>query len=115
MRVWKLLGVAGLVGVAATGYVLVRRRRAWRHYDGDELRDRLRGRLAATQNRLDRTRDNIGIMTEQMTAAESRIRDVDVAEETAAMARNQVLQQAAIAILAQANTTPQIALQLLQN
>lgn len=45
MRLWKLLGIAGIVGVAATGYVLVRRRRAWRHYDADELRDRLRARL----------------------------------------------------------------------
>ena len=45
MRLWKLLGIAGIVGVAATGYVLVRRQRAWRHYDADELRDRLRARL----------------------------------------------------------------------
>ena len=51
MRVWKLLGIAGLVGVAATGYVLVRRRRAWRHYDADELRDRLQARLAEADGR----------------------------------------------------------------
>ncbi|MBL8778971.1 MAG: hypothetical protein JNK12_23805 [Acidimicrobiales bacterium] len=51
MRVWKLLGIAGIVGVAATGYVLVRRRRAWQHYDADELRDRLRGRLAEADER----------------------------------------------------------------
>lgn len=51
VRLWKLLGIAGLVGVAATGYVLVRRRRQWRHYDADELRDRLRGRLAEADGR----------------------------------------------------------------
>lgn len=51
VRVWKLLGIAGLVGVAATGYVLVRRRRAWRHYDADELRDRLQARLAEADGR----------------------------------------------------------------
>ena len=45
MRVWKLLGIAGLVGVAATGYVLVR------HYDADELRDRLQARLAEADGR----------------------------------------------------------------
>ena len=48
MRVGKLLGVAGVagvIGIAATGFVIARRRRAWRQYDGDELRDRLRARL----------------------------------------------------------------------
>ena len=43
---WKLLGVAGLAGVAATGAVVARRRRAHRDYDADELRDRLHRRLA---------------------------------------------------------------------
>jgi len=51
VRAWKLLGIAGLVGVAATGYVLARRRRSWRHYDADELRDRLRARLAEADGR----------------------------------------------------------------
>jgi hypothetical protein len=47
MRVpWKLLGVAGVAGVAATGAVVVRRRRAMNHYDPDELRARLHDRLA---------------------------------------------------------------------
>jgi hypothetical protein len=43
---WKLIGVAGLAGVAATGVVVARRRRAQRDYDPDELRDRLHRRLA---------------------------------------------------------------------
>jgi hypothetical protein len=43
---WKLIGLAGLAGVAATGVVVARRRRAQRHYDPDELRARLHARLA---------------------------------------------------------------------
>jgi hypothetical protein len=43
---WKLIGLAGLAGVAATGVVVARRRRAQREYDPDELRDRLHRRLA---------------------------------------------------------------------
>ena len=48
MKLWKILGLAGLIGgVAAGGYVVVRRRRAYREVDTGELRDRLRARLAA--------------------------------------------------------------------
>jgi hypothetical protein len=46
MRRWKLIGLAGLMGVAATGVVVARRRRAQQRYDPDELRDRLHRRLA---------------------------------------------------------------------
>jgi hypothetical protein len=46
---WKLIGVAGLAGVAATGVVVTRKRRAQRPYDADELRDRLHRRLAEAQ------------------------------------------------------------------
>jgi hypothetical protein len=46
-RTWKLLGVAGLAGVTATGVVVARRRRAHREYDADELRAKLHARLAA--------------------------------------------------------------------
>ncbi|MBL8740113.1 MAG: flagellin FliC, partial [Myxococcales bacterium] len=49
-----------------------------------------------------------------MSAANSRIADVDIAEETASMARNQVLSQAAVSILAQANQAPQLAMSLLR-
>jgi flagellin len=73
----------------------------------------LRGRLGATQNRLGSTIRNVGVQVENLSAAESRIRDVDVAEETANLTRNQILQQAAIAVLAQANALPQSALHLL--
>ena len=76
---------------------------------------RVRGQFGAAQNRLTTTIANLQIQTENLSAAESRIRDVDVANETSSLTRNSILQQAAISILAQANTQPQAALQLLQN
>ncbi|GDY02404.1 flagellin [Planctomycetota bacterium] len=76
---------------------------------------RIRGEFGAVQNRLTATIANLQIQAENLSAAESRIRDVDVAVETAALTRNSILQQAAISILAQANTQPQSALKLLQN
>ena len=74
-----------------------------------------RGDLGALQNRLQSTITNLGVSVENLTAAESRIRDVDVATESAELTRNSILQQASIAVLAQANVQPQNALQLLQN
>jgi flagellin len=73
-----------------------------------------RGDFGALQNRLASTITNIGVNIENLSAAESRIRDVDVASETAELTRNSILQQAAISILAQANVQPQVALSLLQ-
>ena len=78
------------------------------------LVSRIRGQFGAAQNRLTTTIANLQIQVENLSAAESRIRDVDVAVETASLTRNSILQQAAISILAQANTQPQAALQLLQ-
>lgn len=72
-----------------------------------------RGTLGAQQNRLDSTLRSILNVRENTSAAESRIRDVDVAFETADLTRNSILQQAATAVLAQANTQPQLALSLL--
>jgi flagellin len=74
----------------------------------------LRGTLGAIQNRLGSTINNLAIQVENLSAAESRIRDVDVAYETAQLTRNSILQQASIAVLSQANSQPQSALQLLQ-
>jgi flagellin len=73
-----------------------------------------RGELGASQNRMSSAMRSIATSVENLAAAESRIRDVDVAAETATLTRNQILQQAAAAILAQANQQPQIALSLLQ-
>ena len=74
----------------------------------------VRGQLGASQNRMSSAMRSIATSVENLAAAESRIRDVDVAAETAKLTRNQILQQAATSILAQANTQPQIALSLLQ-
>jgi len=74
---------------------------------------RSRGRFGAMQNRLQYTINNLAVQAENLSAAESRIRDVDIAYETAHLARNTIMQQAAIAILAQANSQPQLVLQLL--
>ena len=72
-----------------------------------------RGDLGSTQNRLQSTINNLQVAMENTSAAESRIRDVDVAAETATMTRNNILTQAGTAILAQANQSPQAALKLL--
>jgi hypothetical protein len=55
---WKLIGVAGLAGVAATGVAVTRKRRAQQHYDPDELRARLHRRLAETERPPRRTADS---------------------------------------------------------
>jgi len=73
-----------------------------------------RANLGAYQNRLQVTTANLAGARENISAANSRIRDVDVAEESAAMTRNNILQQAGVSILAQANQAPQLALSLLR-
>jgi len=72
-----------------------------------------RGTLGTTQNRLTVTLTNLANMHENLAAANSRIKDVDVASESASMTRNQILQQAGVAVLAQANSLPQSALSLI--
>jgi flagellin len=72
-----------------------------------------RATLGASQNRLQVTIDNLATSTQNLSDANSRIRDVDVASETAAMTRNQILQQAGVAVLAQANQLPSAALSLI--
>lgn len=73
-----------------------------------------RGVLGAQQNRMESALRSIQVQRENLSASESRIRDVDVAEETADLTRNSIMQQAATTILTQANVQPQIALTLLQ-
>ena len=74
----------------------------------------VRGDLGAIQNRLEHTINNLSVTAENMTAAESRIRDVDMAKEMMAYTKNNILVQASQAMLAQANQVPQGVLQLLQ-
>lgn len=73
-----------------------------------------RSKLGAYQNRLEHTINNLGTSAENLTAAESRIRDVDMAKEMMEFTKNNILVQAAQAMLAQANMTPQGVLQLLR-
>ena len=74
----------------------------------------IRAQIGGVQNRLQFTVSNLEIASENMSASESRIKDADFAAEVATFTRNQILVQAGVAMLAQANTIPQIALQLLR-
>ena len=76
-------------------------------------KDKIRAHLGAMQNRLENTISNLNIQAENLQAAESRIRDVDVATEMTEFTRQQILTQSAVAMLGQANSLPQMALQLI--
>lgn len=78
-----------------------------------ERKDKIRASLGAYQNRLENTITNMEIYAENLQAAESRISDADMATEMTQFVRNQVLTQAAISMLSQANSLPQMALSLL--
>ena len=69
--------------------------------------------MGAIQNRLTRSIANLSVSVENLTAAESSIRDADIAEEVAELTRNQILVQTATAMVGQANLIPQSVLQLL--
>jgi len=73
-----------------------------------------RAKLGAVQNRMAVTVSNLSVSHENLSAANSRIRDVDVASETASLTKSQILSQAGLAVLAQANQLPQSALSLLR-
>ena len=74
----------------------------------------VRSELGATQNRLEHTVNNLSVALENLTASESRIRDTDMAMEMANFTRHQILGQAGVSMLAQANTLPQNVLSLLR-
>ncbi len=75
--------------------------------------DEIRGNLGAVQNRLESTIANLQNVSENVSAARSRILDADIAQETSNMTKFNILQQAGTSILAQANQSPQLALSLL--
>jgi len=75
--------------------------------------DAMRSDLGAVQNRFESTISNLSNVSENLSAARSRILDADIAQETSAMTKNNILQQAGVSILAQANQAPQLALSLL--
>jgi flagellin len=74
----------------------------------------VRGDLGAIQNRFESTIVNLQTVSENLSASRSRIMDADFAAETAALTKSQILQQAGVAVLAQANASPQVVLGLLQ-
>ena len=76
-------------------------------------KDKIRAHLGALQNRLENTISNLTIQAENLQAAESRISDVDVATEMTNFVRNLILTQSAVAMLSQANSMPQMAMQLI--
>jgi flagellin len=82
--------------------------------DAIQAKDSARASFGYMMNRLESTNEVLNIQSENMMAAESRISDVDVATEMAALTRNQVLSQAGVAMLGQANSMPQMALTLLR-
>jgi flagellin len=74
-----------------------------------------RASLGAMINRLESSANNLGIVNENLSASESRIRNTDIAKESAELTKNQILQQASAQVLSQANQLPQLALRLLQS
>ncbi|WP_027177606.1 flagellin [Maridesulfovibrio bastinii] len=76
-------------------------------------KDKIRANLGAMQNRLENTITNLSIQAENVQASESRISDVDVATEMTEFVRNQILTQSSVAMLAQANSLPKMAMQLI--
>jgi len=103
------LGVAGLSLASKSGALA-----ALASIDGAlETISSNRATLGATGNRLQSAIANIQAFSESLSAANSRIKDVDVAEETSRMSRAQILMQAGVSVLAQANQMPQVALKLL--
>ncbi len=76
-------------------------------------KDKIRAHLGGLQNRFEATVQNLTVQSENLQAAESRISDVDVASEMTNFVRNQILTQSAVAMLSQANSMPQMAMQLI--
>ena len=72
-----------------------------------------RARLGAAQNQMESAVNSLGVAAENVSASEPRIRDADVAEVSSELVTRQIMQQAGVAVLAQANTAPQSALSLL--
>jgi flagellin len=109
------LGSASLHVASATLSTVTGSRNALAVFDKaiDQL-STARSKVGAVQNRMQVTISNLSVAQENLAAANSRIRDVDVASESAALTKAQILSQAGLAVLAQANQLPQAALSLLR-
>jgi flagellin len=112
------VGNAKDTSVSAAGYTISTQSAAQAALDAIDsavgIKDTIRANLGGIANRLANTISNLSIQAENLQSAESRISDVDVATEMTEFTRNQVLVQAGVAMLAQANSLPQLALQLMQ-
>jgi len=111
------LGVGNSCSSDTAGYCISTQSAAQAALDAIEdaivSKDNIRANLGALQNRLSNTVSNLEIQAENLQAAESQISDVDVATEMTEYSRQQIITQAATSMLAQANSLPQLALQLL--
>ncbi|MBQ9407633.1 MAG: flagellin [Desulfovibrio sp.] len=111
------LGVGNTAGSGSLAYTVSTQAAAQRALVGLNnavvSKDKIRANLGALQNRLENTISNLTTQSENLQAAESRISDVDVATEMTKFVRNQILTQSAVAMLSQANSMPQMAMQLI--
>ncbi|RLA89464.1 MAG: flagellin [Deltaproteobacteria bacterium] len=111
------LGVGNTITVGAAGYTISTQsaaQQALEALDGAiHSKDNIRAHLGGIANRLSNTISNLTIQAENLQAAESRISDIDIASEMTDYMRNQILVQSAVAMVAQANSLPSMALQLL--
>ena len=111
------LGVGTAAGLSKAGSTISTQSAAQVALDAIDsairTKDNIRANLGALANRLANTVSNLSIQAENLQGAESRISDVDVASEMTEFTRNQILVQAAVSMLAQANSLPQLALRLL--
>jgi flagellin len=111
------LGVGNSIAAGTAGYTISTQSASQAALEAIDsavaTKDNIRANLGAVANRLGNTISNLTIQAENLQAAESRISDVDVATEMTEFVRNQILTQAAVGMLAQANSLPQLALQLI--
>ena len=111
------LGLGNQASATNQGYTISTQSAAQQALVGIEnaiiSKDKIRANLGALQNRLENTISNLQIQSENLQAAESRISDVDVSSEMTEFVRQQILTQAAVAMLSQANSLPRMAMQLL--
>ncbi len=111
------LGVGNSAGTSSLAYTVSTQQAAQSALVGINnavvSKDNIRAHLGALQNRLENTISNLTTQAENLQAAESRISDVDVATEMTNFVRNQILTQSAVAMLSQANSMPQMAMQLI--
>ncbi len=111
------LGVGSSAASTSAAYTVSTQASAQRALDGltsaITSKDKIRANLGAMQNRMENTISNLQTQAENLQGAESRISDVDVAQEMTSFVRNQVLTQASVAMLSQANSMPQMALRLI--